>query len=175
MNGGANNTASGVAYTWGYPLLVSFDPVLFTALLGTQVTVTVAVSPQGSSSMSLEYLAAGRPRSHQFVPHLCGADRPKPKRFAGCAVEGHGLRRPTESQRQHHRSDSGAVGIDCHSSDRFQQCGLKFHRDMVTIPQTSFPTHARRDQEHDMSRETNRRFRVGCFHAVRADVKGILG
>ena len=55
MNGGSTGTASGVAYTWGFPLLVSFDPTLFTAPLGTQVKVTVAVSPQGSSSLSLAY------------------------------------------------------------------------------------------------------------------------
>jgi len=66
MNGGANNSASGVAYTWGYPLLVGFDANLFTAPLGTAVKVTVAVFAAMHDRHHYRDLRVGRNRYHRY-------------------------------------------------------------------------------------------------------------
>src|SRR6202000_1155359 len=49
------NPAAGVAYTWGYGLTVSFDSAIFALPIGTTAKVTVTVTPQGSSAVSLAY------------------------------------------------------------------------------------------------------------------------
>jgi uncharacterized protein (TIGR03437 family) len=54
---GVTSAASGVAFTTGAPLTVTFAPALFasTVLLGTTVKVTVTVNPAGGSPLVLAY------------------------------------------------------------------------------------------------------------------------
>src|SRR5581483_11197183 len=61
LNGNvATNLApiSGLAYTWGYGLTVTFDPAIFAppvGAIGTSAKVTVFVTPNGGSTINLAY------------------------------------------------------------------------------------------------------------------------
>ena len=143
MNGGSTNAASGVAYTWGYPLLVAFDPALYTAPLGTTVKVTVAVSPQGSSTISLAYQYTLQPVAptvtslfptssaqiavgDSLVVLLKGTGFVGPQNLNGSTIV------PTQVW----------LGANATALTSSSYVVLNATEMMVTIPQTSFPTYA---------------------------------
>jgi uncharacterized protein (TIGR03437 family) len=143
MNGGSAGTASGVAYTWGFPLLVSFDPTLFTAPLGTQVKVTVAVSPQGSSSLSLAYQYTLQP----VAPTITSISPTSTSQIAVgnsliVLLKGTGFVGPQNLNGSTIVPTQVWLGANATPLSGSSYVVLSATQMMVTIPQTSFPTYA---------------------------------